>query len=121
MIEDNDITDAEVNTVESAMSAEISEGPDELYSEEDMKKFESDVDKKLTHLSGDILAAVRSLILEYSCLFMKIKGEFPKTDLIEHTVDTGQAKPIFCKPARTPRNLQPVLDEFLSPRGPRTS
>jgi hypothetical protein len=55
------------------------------------------LDKKLAHLSGSQRQELKELILEYTEIFPDVPS---KTDIIEHDVDVGTARPIKQHPYR---------------------
>ena len=46
--------------------------------------------------------AIRNLLVDYKDVFSKDKNDLGKTNLVEHTIDTGEAKPVAYPPRRVP-------------------
>jgi hypothetical protein len=56
---------------------------------------------------------VRLLLVKYADLFAKSDIDFGKTHLVEHDINTGDARPIRQPPRRVPIALQPEMDKEI--------
>lgn len=67
---------------------------------------------KLQHLPHDEQTLLCSVLAEYEWLFAE-RDYLPATDLVQHEIPTGDARPIKQKPYRIPYHLQPVVEETI--------
>ena len=65
-------------------------------------------------LTVDQKAQFTSLLREFSDLFAENNNDLGMTDLMEHTINTGNAPPIKQAPRRLPPHKRHVVDEQLS-------
>jgi transposase InsO family protein len=56
---------------------------------------------------------LRLLLVKYADLFAKSDTDFGKTHLVEHDINTGDARPIRQPPRRVPIALQPEMDKEI--------
>ena len=76
------------------------------------KKLIDDTSDKLTE---EHRQSLRNLLMEYQNVFMGPDGKLGLTDLVKHTIDTGQAKPMLIPPRRVPqKQKQIIMDEIDS-------
>ena len=79
---------------------EVNHCSDELYSR---------LDLEVTLTEGE-KGKLRNLVIEYNYVFAKDPSELGRTNVVQHTTDTGTHPPIKQLPHRTP---------FLSENGPK--
>ncbi|MEW8548369.1 MAG: reverse transcriptase family protein, partial [Candidatus Thiodiazotropha sp.] len=58
--------------------------------------------------------ALRSLLVEFQDIFMGPDGKLGRTDLVKHTIDTGQAKPIKIPPRRVPQKQKETIEKEIN-------
>ena len=72
---------------------------------------------KSTELTPEQLEQIKALISEYSDLFVLEPAELGTTNVVTHSIDTGEQQPIRQPPRRTPfalRNkINDMVDEIL--------
>lgn len=67
---------------------------------------------KLQHLKGQDRVAIETVITEFKDLFNPC-GKLPATHITQHRIPTGNNDPVYKKPYRVPRHLQPIMEEFI--------
>jgi hypothetical protein len=77
------------------------------YGSSDLKFAE-----KLNHLNNVERDALLPVLEEFKSLFCP-KETPPATDIIQHHISTGSAKPIYQKPYRTPHHQKPLVENFV--------
>lgn len=77
------------------------------YGSSDLKFAE-----KLNHLNDVERDALLPVLEEFKSLFCP-KETPPATDIIQHHISTGSAKPIYQKPYRTPHHQKPLVENFV--------
>ncbi|VDI22567.1 Hypothetical predicted protein [Mytilus galloprovincialis] len=68
------------------------------------------VDNSSKKLTPDQRAALTTVIKKYSDIFMEPDGILGQTNLFEHTIDTGDAKPIKLPPRRLPIHMREIAE-----------
>jgi transposase InsO family protein len=68
--------------------------------------------EKLRHLSDMEADALAPVLEEYMGLFCPNETP-PATDIIQHHIPTGDAKPIYQRPYRTPHHQKPLIEKFV--------
>ena len=66
-----------------------------------------------SNLTVDQLASLRDLVVEYSDVFALDMSELGLTDLVSHTINTGDNSPIRQPVRRTPFALRKKMDELV--------
>jgi len=86
-----------------------------VQSETDVKqKFEEYIQGKLSHLKRKDRDILENVLWQYKHLFYGIENkELGCTSQVEHSIDTGDAKPIRKNPYRIPHALKPVVEEHI--------
>ena len=82
---------------------EVNHCSDELYSQ---------LDLEVTLTEGE-KGKLRNLIIEYSDVFAKDPSELGRTNVVQHTIDTGTHPPIKQLPHRTPFSLRKRTEELI--------
>jgi hypothetical protein len=76
-----------------------------------MTKMRSYIHEALSHLSGNERQVMETVLLKYGHVFHdESDGKFPGTDVIEHRIVTGDAKPIRKAPYRVPYALRDEME-----------
>ena len=70
------------------------------------------VDK--SNLQDEEYAALEALTKEYADLFALTSMQIGRTDLVHHTINTGDNAPVKQPPLRTPFTLRPKVEEMVS-------
>lgn len=70
------------------------------------------IEEKLRHLSDVEVEALAPVLEEYMGLFCPNETP-PATDIIQHHIPTGDAKPIYQRPYRTPHHQKPLIENFV--------
>ena len=65
-------------------------------------------------LIDDQMESLRQLLVEYQDVFMGPDGKLGRTDLVKHTIDTGNAKPIKIPPRRVPQKQKQTIEEEIN-------
>ena len=65
-------------------------------------------------VTADQRAEVVRLLWEFQDVFMGPDGKLGRTSLVEHTIDTGDARPIKQPPRRVPIAMRGVVDEEIN-------
>jgi hypothetical protein len=74
-------------------------------------KHKAYVQEAVSHLSGEEKQVMEAVLLKYGHVFHdESKGTFPGTDVIEHRIITGDAKPIRKAPYRVPFALRGEME-----------
>jgi hypothetical protein len=87
-----------------------------ILREDDMLplEFESYLQEKLGHLERRDRHILEPVLRRYMHLFYGLGSrELGCTSQVEHSIETGDAKPIKKSPYRTPHALKPVVDEHI--------
>lgn len=66
------------------------------------------------HLNAAEQAQLKSLLTEFADIFSAHSYDYGKTDLITHSINTGDASPIKLRPYRTSPAIQTVLQQEVS-------
>ena len=82
---------------------EVNHCSDELYSQ---------LDLEVTLTEGE-KGKLRNLVIEYSDVFAKDPSELGRTNVVQHTIDTGTHPPIKQLPHRTPFSLRKRTEELI--------
>ena len=72
------------------------------------------LDKAERDLTGEKKYQLADLLVEYQDIFLAKDGELGCTSLVEHKIDTGDAKPIKQPPRRVPLAQKSVVEEELN-------
>jgi len=76
--------------------------------------FDKYLQKKLAHLEGEDRSMLEAALRRYEHLFYALKSEeLGCTSQVEHSIETGDARPIKRNPYRIPYALKPVVDENI--------
>jgi hypothetical protein len=76
--------------------------------------FEEHLKEKLTHLNRKDRNILEAVVRQYKHLFYGLGSkELGCTSQIEHSIETGDAKPIKKSPYMIPHALKPVVDEHI--------
>jgi hypothetical protein len=76
--------------------------------------FDKFVQEKLKHLMKKDYSVLEPVLRQYKHLFYRLGGtELGSTNQVEHSIETGDARPIKRTPYRTPHALKPVVDEHI--------
>ncbi len=67
-----------------------------------------------TQLNADEQAQLKSLVTEFADIFSSHSHDYGKTNLITHSINTGDAAPIKLRPYRTSPATQAVLQQEVS-------
>jgi len=70
-----------------------------------------DVHLEDTHLNAEEQAQLKTLLTEFSNIFSSHPHDYGKTNLITHSINTGDAAPIKLRPYRTSPATQAVLQK----------
>ncbi|KAL9986207.1 hypothetical protein ACROYT_G000314 [Oculina patagonica] len=83
--------------------------------EEPMKeeKWKSSLQGNLEGLSEDQRGQFLSLVTEYEDIFAKDSSDLGKSGLLEHSIDTGDCKPVKQPPRRVPPYQREVIDQQI--------
>ncbi|KAL9952487.1 hypothetical protein ACROYT_G039751 [Oculina patagonica] len=83
--------------------------------EEPMKeeKWKSSLQGNLEGLSEDQRGQFLSLVTEYADIFAKDSSDLGKSGLLEHSIDTGDCKPVKQPPRRVPPYQREVIDQQI--------
>ena len=65
----------------------------------------------LTNKQQESLSA---LLIEFQDIFMGPDGKLGRTDLVKHTIDTGNAKPIKIPPGRVPQKQKQTIEKEIN-------
>lgn len=65
------------------------------------------------HLTDDQRAKLAKVILDYADIFVGPDGKLGQTNIIEHTINTGDAKPIKIPPRRLPVHMREVAEQEI--------
>ena len=76
---------------------------DELYSQ---------LDLEVTLIEGE-KGKLRNLVIKYNDVFAKDPSELGRTNVVQHTIDTGTHPPIKQLPHRTPFSLRKWTEELI--------
>ena len=78
------------------------------------QKFEEYLQEKLAHLKSAERRTLEPVLRKYKHLFYGLGStQLGCTSQVEHSIETGDAKPIKRSPYRIPHTLKPVVDEHL--------
>jgi hypothetical protein len=78
-------------------------------------EFRNYVREKLKHLDAKDRSILEPVMQQYQQLFYGLGSEeLGCTSRVEHSIDTGNARPIKRNPYRTPYALKPVVDEHIN-------
>ena len=77
------------------------------------EKWKSSLQGNLEGLSEDQRGQFVSLVTEYEDIFAKDSSDLGKTGLLEHTIDTGDCKPVKQPPRRVPPYKREVIDQQI--------
>jgi hypothetical protein len=76
--------------------------------------FEEYLSEKLMHLNDKDRSILKAVLRKYKHLFYGLGSkELGCTSQIEHSIETGDARPIKRSPYRIPHALKPVVDEHI--------
>jgi hypothetical protein len=76
--------------------------------------FENYLREKLTHLPMKDRRVLAPVLRQYKHFFYGMGSvELGSTSQVEHSIETGDARPIKSNPYRTPHALKPVLEEHI--------
>lgn len=67
-----------------------------------------------TCLNADQQSLLKDLLTEFSVIFSSHPHDYGKTDLVTHTINTGDAAPVKLRPYRTSPVTQNILRQELS-------
>lgn len=67
-----------------------------------------------THLNAEEQAQLKTLLTEFANIFSLHSHDYGKTNLITHSINTGDAAPIKLRPYRTSPATQAVLQQEVS-------
>ncbi|XP_060564385.1 uncharacterized protein LOC132723637 [Ruditapes philippinarum] len=94
-----------VETVGTASSDKPSDIPDHL----------NDTFKKATeHLTKDQSEKVRKLLIKHQNIFSRDSGDIGRTHIVEHNIETGQARPVKQAPYRVPLAKRLAAEQEVS-------
>ena len=71
------------------------------------------LDEAVQELTGKQYLQLEDLVLSYQDIFLGPEGELGQTSLTEHTIDTGDARPIKQPPRRVPLAQKSVVEAEL--------
>ena len=71
------------------------------------------LDNASPELTSQQRLALTNLLIEYQDVFVGPDGRLGRTDLVEHTIDTGSSKPIKLPPRRTSYAQKKIIEEQL--------
>jgi len=78
------------------------------------QKFEEYLQEKLAHLKHAERRTLEPVLRRYKHLFYGLgSNQLGCTSQVEHSIETGDAKPIKRNPYRIPHALKPVVDEHI--------
>ena len=78
------------------------------------KEFMNYLEDKLAHLNGKDRYILEPVLRRYKHLFYGLDStELGCTSQVEHSIDTGEARPIKKNPYRTPHALKSVVDDYI--------
>ena len=78
------------------------------------QKFEEYLQEKLAHLKHAERRTLEPVLRRYKHLFYGLgSNQLGCTSQVEHSIETGDAKPIKGNPYRIPHALKPVVDEHI--------
>jgi len=104
-IQNNEVSDCEENMVNSV----------ERTHRNAKNEFRDCLREKLEHLDGKDRHILEPVLRQYRHLFYGLGStELGCTSQVEHSIDTGDARPIKRNPYRTPYALKPVVDEHVN-------
>jgi len=66
------------------------------------------------HLSSDVAAELKDLLIQHEQTFAKDSTDFGYCPIVEHDIDTGEARPIKQSPRRPPLAAREAEDEILN-------
>ena len=76
------------------------------------------------HLDSDLVAEeaqpIRDLVLEFADVFALGAAELGSTDLVTHTIDTGDSPPVKQQARRVPFALHQVVEDIVGNMGGET-
>jgi len=79
-----------------------------------LQKFEEYLQEKLTHLGNAERRISEPVLRKYKHLFYGLGStQLGCTSQVEHSIETGDAKPIKRNPYRIPHALKSVVDEHI--------
>ena len=79
-----------------------------------IRKFDDYLRDKLMHLDEKEQCILEPVLRKYKHLFYGLgSAELGSTSQVEHSIETGDARPIKKNPYRTPHALKPVVDEHI--------
>jgi len=80
----------------------------------DQGNFDEYLQEKMAHLKGEDRSMLESALRRYKHLFYGLKSkELGCTGQVEHSIETGDTRPIKKNPYRIPHALKPVVDEHI--------
>lgn len=71
------------------------------------------MDLSSANLSPEDTAKLQGLINEFSDVFAETNAELGRTSLIQHSIDTGDARPVRCSPYRGSPQQRDVIDTHV--------
>ncbi|MES9884702.1 MAG: RNase H-like domain-containing protein [Sedimenticola sp.] len=72
------------------------------------------LDQASDSLTCEQKQSLQKLIVEYQDVFMSPDGELGRTDLVKHTIDTGNARPIKIPPRRVAQKQKTVIENEIN-------
>ena len=65
-------------------------------------------------LTNEQQESLSALLIEFQDIFMGPDGKLGRTDLVKHTIDTGNAKPIKIPPRRVPQKQKQTIEKEIN-------
>ena len=79
-----------------------------------LRKFDTYLLDKLMHLDKKEQCILEPVLWKYKHLYYGLgSAELGSTSQVEHSIETGDARPIKKNPYRTPHDLKPVVEEHI--------
>jgi hypothetical protein len=102
------VSDTLVAAVNDGPVRENRRGTPEVKIDESFQKY---LDEKLSHLTREERVVLEPVMIKYrKTFYVEGSNDFPGTNLVEHVIDTGDARPIRRPPYRVPYALREELD-----------
>ena len=83
------------------------------FTKERMQRLKDGWQVEERSLVGEEMKSLKSLVCEYADVFALDSSELGSTDLVTHTIDTGDSPPIKQSARRTPFALRQVMEEMV--------
>ena len=72
------------------------------------------IERASSKLTGSERQSLANLVSEFEDIFVGPDGKFGQTNLVEHEIDTGTAKPIKLPPRRLPIYMREVAEQEIN-------